>query len=85
VEIGGRPILWHIMKIYATHGVTDASSAAATGHVIAIYGLPCAAPSRFDLRNNRDVATMPSRDGHAHRHGRSHMTGGRLRRVRANT
>lgn len=23
VEIGGRPILWHIMKLYATHGVTD--------------------------------------------------------------
>ena len=23
VEIGGRPILWHIMKIYSTHGVTD--------------------------------------------------------------
>jgi glucose-1-phosphate cytidylyltransferase len=23
VEIGGRPILWHIMKIYAHHGVTD--------------------------------------------------------------
>jgi glucose-1-phosphate cytidylyltransferase len=23
VEIGGRPILWHIMKIYATHGVTE--------------------------------------------------------------
>jgi glucose-1-phosphate cytidylyltransferase len=23
VEIGGRPILWHIMKIYAAHGVTD--------------------------------------------------------------
>src|SRR3978361_1241024 len=23
VEIGGRPILWHIMKIYATHGVHD--------------------------------------------------------------
>ena len=23
VEIGGKPILWHIMKIYATHGVTD--------------------------------------------------------------
>lgn len=23
VEIGGRPILWHIMKIYASHGVTD--------------------------------------------------------------
>ena len=23
VEVGGRPILWHIMKIYAAHGVTD--------------------------------------------------------------
>ena len=23
VEIGGRPILWHIMKLYAAHGFTD--------------------------------------------------------------
>lgn len=23
IEIGGKPILWHIMKIYATHGVND--------------------------------------------------------------
>lgn len=23
IEIGGRPILWHVMKIYASHGVTD--------------------------------------------------------------
>lgn len=23
VEIGGRPILWHIMKIYGAHGITD--------------------------------------------------------------
>src|SRR3712207_3452322 len=23
VEIGGRPILWHIMKIYAAHGIED--------------------------------------------------------------
>lgn len=23
VEIGGKPILWHIMKMYSTHGVTD--------------------------------------------------------------
>lgn len=23
VEIGGRPILWHIMKMYASHGFTD--------------------------------------------------------------
>lgn len=23
IEIGGRPILWHIMKIYASHGLND--------------------------------------------------------------
>lgn len=23
IEIGGKPILWHIMKIYAFHGITD--------------------------------------------------------------
>ena len=23
VAIGGRPMLWHIMKIYAHHGITD--------------------------------------------------------------
>lgn len=23
IEIGGRPILWHIMKIYSSHGVND--------------------------------------------------------------
>ena len=23
VEVGGRPILWHIMKIYAAHGITE--------------------------------------------------------------
>ena len=23
VEIGGRPIIWHIMKIYSAHGIDD--------------------------------------------------------------
>ena len=23
VEVGGKPLLWHVMKIYAAHGVTD--------------------------------------------------------------
>ena len=23
VEIGGKPILWHIMKIYSVHGVNE--------------------------------------------------------------
>ena len=23
IEIGGKPILWHIMKIYSSHGIND--------------------------------------------------------------
>ena len=23
IEIGGKPILWHIMKIYSFHGIND--------------------------------------------------------------
>src|SRR6187402_1320237 len=23
IEIGGRPILWHILKIYSAHGIND--------------------------------------------------------------
>ena len=23
IEIGGRPVIWHIMKTYAAHGITD--------------------------------------------------------------
>ncbi len=38
VEIGGRPILWHIMKIYAHHGLTDfVVCLGYKGHVIKEY------------------------------------------------
>lgn len=38
VEIGGRPILWHIMKIYAAHGIEDfVILAGYKGHVIREY------------------------------------------------
>lgn len=30
VEVGGRPLLWHIMKIYAAYGLRD--FAVALGH-----------------------------------------------------
>ena len=30
VEIGGRPVLWHILKIYSHYGSTTLSSAADT-------------------------------------------------------
>src|SRR5260221_14658339 len=38
VEIGGRPILLHIMKIYAAHGITDFIVCLGyKGHVIKEY------------------------------------------------
>jgi glucose-1-phosphate cytidylyltransferase len=40
VEIGGRPILWHILKMYAGHGVTDFVLALGyKGHLIKDYFL----------------------------------------------
>jgi len=38
VEIGGRPILWHIMKLYSTHGITEfVICAGYKGYVIKEY------------------------------------------------
>lgn len=40
VEIGGRPILWHIMKLYAFHGITDFILCLGyKGHIIKEYFL----------------------------------------------
>ncbi|MHB2168640.1 glucose-1-phosphate cytidylyltransferase [Alsobacter sp. R-9] len=88
VEIGGRPILWHILKIYSAHGINDfVICCGYRGYVIkeyfANYFLHMSDVT-FDMRSN----TM---DVH-HRHaepwrvtlvdtGDATMTGGRLRRV----
>ena len=38
VEIGGKPILWHIMKIYSSHGINDFVIAAGyKGNIIKEY------------------------------------------------
>ena len=37
VEIGGRPILWHIMMHYATTDLTNLPSPSATGRIIKKY------------------------------------------------
>ena len=38
IEIGGRPILWHIMKIYAAHGIEDfVICLGYMGHIIKDY------------------------------------------------
>jgi glucose-1-phosphate cytidylyltransferase len=89
VEIGGRPILWHIMKIYSVYGVNEFIVCCGyKGHVIkeyfANYFLNMSDVT-FDLRHNRTqvhqngaepwkVTLVDTGDGT--------MTGGRLKRVK---
>jgi glucose-1-phosphate cytidylyltransferase len=89
VEIGGRPILWHIMKIYAAHGVNDFIICCGyKGYVIkeyfANYFLHMSDVT-FDMANNRmevhEKRAEPWRVTVVDT-GAETMTGGRLRRVR---
>ena len=89
VEIGGRPILWHIMKIYSAHGISDfVICCGYKGYVIkeyfANYFLHMSDVT-FDLSNNG----MEVHQGKAEPWkvtlvdtGDATMTGGRVRRVR---
>lgn len=89
VEIGGRPILWHIMKIYSAHGIQDFIICLGyRGYLIkeyfANYFLHMSDVS-FDMVSNR----MEIHQNHAEPWrvtlvdtGENSMTGGRLRRVR---
>lgn len=88
VEIGGKPILWHIMKIYAAHGVEDfVICLGYKGYMIkeffANYHLHTSDLS-FDLgRGDMQVhssSTEPWRVTLVDT-GEGTMTGGRLRRV----
>jgi glucose-1-phosphate cytidylyltransferase len=88
VQIGGRPILWHIMKIYGHWGVTDFIICLGyKGYVIkeyfANYHLHVS-DAVFDLANGRTEIIQ----NHAEPWrvtlvdtGEDSMTGGRLRRV----
>jgi glucose-1-phosphate cytidylyltransferase len=88
VEIGGRPILWHIMKIYAAHAITDFIICCGyKGFMIKEYFANYFlhhADWRFDLKNNRMELL---RNGVEHWSvtvidtGENTMTGGRLKRV----
>lgn len=89
VEIGGQPILWHIMKHFSTYGVDDFIICLGyKGYVIKEYFANYALHSSdvtFDLRNgSMDVhrsTTEPWRVTLVDT-GDATMTGGRLRRVR---
>lgn len=89
VEIGGKPILWHIMKIYSAHGINDfVICCGYKGYVIkeyfANYFLHMSDVT-FDMLNN----SMEVHQNNAEPWrvtlvdtGEETMTGGRLRRVR---
>jgi glucose-1-phosphate cytidylyltransferase len=89
VEIGGRPILWHIMKIYSAHGVSDfivccGYKAEVIKDYFANYFL-YASDVTFDLAQNK--IQFHHKDPEPWRvtlvdTGLDTMTGGRLRRIR---
>jgi len=89
VEIGGKPVLWHLMKLYSHHGIHDFIVCLGyRGYVIKEYFANYflhTSDVTFDLAENRMEV--------CHRHcepwrvtlidtGENTQTGGRLRRVR---
>src|SRR5471032_443834 len=88
IEIGGKPILWHVMKIYSAHGVNDfVICCGYRGYVIkeyfANYFLHMSDVT-FDMQKNE----MEVHSRHAEPWkvtvvdtGAETMTGGRLKRV----
>lgn len=88
VEIGGRPVLWHIMKIYLAHGLTDfVICCGYKGHIIKQffrdYVLDGSDVS-FDLRDNTTTLLRTSTEPWKVTlvdTGLETMTGGRIKRV----
>lgn len=88
VEIGGRPILWHIMKIYAAHGVRDFIICLGyRGWQIKEYFLNYALHASdivVDLASRQVEVLRPAEDSWRISlvdTGENTQTGGRLRRV----
>lgn len=89
VEIGGMPILWHIMKIYSAHGIHDFIICCGyKSHVIKEFF------SNYVVRKSNVTFNMTSNSVQVHdavtepwkvtliETGADTLTGGRLRRVR---
>jgi len=88
IEIGGRPILWHVMKLYSAHGINDFIICCGyKGYVIKEYFANyCLHMSdvTFDMSNNK--MQVHQRKAEAWNvtlvdTGDSTLTGGRLKRV----
>lgn len=89
IEIGGKPIIWHILKIYSAHGINDfVICLGYRGYVVKEYFANYFLHSSdvtFDMQNNR----MEVHEKHAEPWrvtlvdtGENTATGGRLKRVR---
>ncbi len=89
VEIGGYPILWHVMKLYSAHGINDfVICAGYRGYVIKEYF------ANYFLHMSDVTFDMAGNQMEVHQRraepwrvtivdtGEQTMTGGRLRRVR---
>lgn len=89
VEVGSRPILWHIMKIYSAHGINDfVICCGYKGHLIKEYF------ANFYLHDCDITVDLRTNDLTLHNNtsenwrvtlvdtGENSMTGGRLKRVR---
>lgn len=89
VEIGGKPVLWHIMKIYTAYGITDFIICLGyKGYIIKEYF------ANYSLHMSDVVYDMQKNQMEIHQQyvepwrvtlidtGETSMTGGRLKRVR---
>jgi len=88
IEIGGKPILWHIMKMYSAHGINDfVICCGYKGYVIKEYFANYflhTSDVTFDIQNNQ--MSVHQRKAEPWRvtlvdTGEETMTGGRLKRV----
>jgi glucose-1-phosphate cytidylyltransferase len=88
IEIGGKPLLWHLMKIYSAHGINDfVVCCGYKGYIIKEYFANYflhTSDVTFDMKNNQ----MKVHQQHAEPWtvtlvdtGEDTQTGGRLRRV----
>jgi len=89
IEIGGRPILWHIMNIYAAHGITDFVIALGyRGEIVKDYFLNFYATNN-DLTINLSSGATKIHDNGNQLNWKVHLvdtglhtqTGGRLKRL----
>ncbi len=89
VEIGGKPMLWHIMKIYSTFGINDfVICLGYKGHMIKEYFgnyFLHSSDVTIDIKNNKmDIHNTNSEPWKITLvdTGETTMTGGRVKRIK---